>query len=107
MRSLAQFIRWNLSKLVDVRAAEALKDAIGRGLGTLVRPSGRKGIRLEPCTLHDGTMEQASCPRDGKQCANRDGAGRLAEDRHIARIATEGGNIGGNPFESGDVVEHP
>ena len=55
--------------------------------------------------LGDGAPEQPLGTRHGKQRADAQRPGRLAEDRDVAGIAAEGGDILPHPRERGDLVE--
>ena len=55
--------------------------------------------------LHDAALEQAACLRRSEQGEHALAAGGLAEDRHVAGIAAEGGDVVAYPLQRGDLVE--
>ena len=55
--------------------------------------------------LGDGPPEQALGPGHGQERADAHGAGRLAEDRDVGRVAAEGRDVVAHPLERGDLVE--
>ena len=67
---------------------------LGRGLATVDVVGG--------AALWDGAVEQAARCRHPQQRAHAHATGRLAEDRHVVGVATEGRNALLDPLECGD-----
>ncbi len=58
-------------------------------------------------TLNDGALEQPFRGRHRHQRADFTAAARLAEQRHVLRIAAERRDVVANPFERGNDVQLP
>src|SRR5829696_8469134 len=73
--------------------------AVGDPLGDLERLHVRRRA-----ALGDGPVEQPGRLGDAEQRADTHGARRLAEDRDIAGVAAEAGDVVAHPPQGGDLV---
>ncbi len=62
-------------------------------------------VRCGPA-LGDGALEQALRQRRAHESADADGAGRLAEDGHVARVAAEGADVLLHPVQGRYLVQN-
>jgi hypothetical protein len=89
--------------LIDAAAVETQRlDHRPRGFGGLL---GGRHLDQRPA-LHDGAVEEALRPIHGHQQRDFASAAALAEYQHIARIATELGDVVAHPFERQHQVEN-
>ncbi len=79
-------------------------ELLGEVLRTAVRRCGRHDL-MGGTALCDRAAEQAFSARHGDERAHAHCARRLAEDRHVAGITTECGNVVAHPGERSDLVE--
>src|SRR5437899_3087850 len=63
--------------------------------------------RLGPPALQDRLVKESTGLRHGQHGANADSPGRLTEDRHVLRVATEGSDLLLDPVESRKLVQQP
>ena len=85
---------------VDARAADGGNDGLDRGLRRGVgRPEARDAA------LGDRLVEQTLGCGHGEKREHGPAAGRLAEDGHVARVATESGDVVAHPAQRRDLVE--
>ena len=78
----------------ECRAVRAKAPRLRRALR---RESGDRGVRQR--AHDDGAMEQPFRGREGGEHRSLSAAARLAEDRDVARIAAELGDVVAHPFE--------
>ncbi len=57
--------------------------------------------------LADRFVKEPARARRRHECAHRERSRRLPEDRHVARIAAERGDVVAHPLERRDLIEHP
>ncbi len=95
-------------------AIPAGSDPSGRHLWTWTRPgstSSRPSKNPSAVARSRKTRghapEQSGGARHGQQCGGRAAAGRLPEDRHPVRVATEGADVVPYPLQGRDLVEQP
>ena len=94
--------------LVRAGDAEGVRERSAAGLGgVMVEEAAAQVHHLSAVgrTLRDGLVEEAAGERRGHHVQHGFATGRLAEDRDVARVATEGLDVRLHPFEGGDLVE--
>ena len=91
--------------LLEGAAGQGHAQVVGQLLGSAPRDLRRVGVGGP--ALHDGPVEEPLGRRHGQQGRHAHAAGRLAEQRHVSRVATEGGDVVVDPLQGGQLIGQP
>ena len=93
--------RRSIASAGSAASAPTPLEQVGRGAGG----PGRRSQLAERRALDDGLVEQGGGVGRGQEGDDAGAAGRLPEDRDVARVATEPGGVGLHPPQGGHLVE--
>ncbi len=86
-------------RFAEVEFAQHGSEGAAGGLG--------RGRQFHRAALNNRLVEQAIRGRHAHQSGDLGASARLAEDRHIPRVAPEGGDIVPHPLQRRHQIEHP